>query len=218
MNGGYVQVAVDVVHHQTMADLQKKVSSREHIVGWFSTGTDVSGSDALIHSFYTNECPNPVHLILDTSLEQGSMGVKAYVSRVLSIEGKALAREFQEVPCEVQTSEAERIAGDLLLSESTENLPNELEGLMSTLEKMEGSLAAAESYVQKVVDGEAPADVSIGRQLSDSLGAVPRFSSDELSRLVRDKQNDVMITTYLADLVRAHVALADKLGTMRIPL
>lgn len=32
------QVALDVQHHQTMAALQQRVSSRERIVGWFSTG------------------------------------------------------------------------------------------------------------------------------------------------------------------------------------
>ena len=213
-----VQVAVDVVHHQTMAELQSKVNSREKIVGWFSTGTDISGSDALIHNFYTNECPNPVHLILDTSLEKMDMGVKAYVSRVLMIEGSALAREFQEIPCEVRTSEAERIAGDLMLSESTNHLPTELEGLSSTLESLDQVLEAAEDYVGQVVNGSIEGDVAVGRQLAEAISAVPRLSEDSLKKLVRNSQNDIMITSYLADLVRAHVALSDKLGTMQLPL
>lgn len=56
------QVALDVQHHQTMAQLQQRVSPRDKIIGWFSTGDpDSSRSrDALIHSFYGNECPNPV--------------------------------------------------------------------------------------------------------------------------------------------------------------
>lgn len=142
------QVALDVQHHQTMAALQQRVSSRERIVGWFSTGDpDTSRSrDALIHSFYGagwwwenacqgcgcgcrmcgplqqravaaagaagsslrplssphphpagNECPNPVHLALDTSGSGGHMGVRAFVSRALSIGGRELAREFLEV-------------------------------------------------------------------------------------------------------------------------
>lgn len=94
-----LQVALDVQHHQTMASLQQRVSSRERIVGWFSTGDpDASRSrDALIHSFYGQECPNPVHLALDTSGQGGRMGVRAFVSRALSIGGRELAREFLEV-------------------------------------------------------------------------------------------------------------------------
>lgn len=93
------QVALDVQHHQTMASLQQRVNARERIVGWFSTGDpDASRSrDALIHSFYGNECPNPVHLALDTSGAGGRMGVRAFVSRALSIGGRELAREFLEV-------------------------------------------------------------------------------------------------------------------------
>jgi translation initiation factor 3 subunit F len=111
-----VQVALDVQHHHTMAALQQRVNSRERIVGWFSTGDpDASRSrDALIHSFYGNECPNPVHLALDTSGQGGRMGVRAFVSRALSIGGRELAREFLEVDCEVRGTEAERVGLDLL--------------------------------------------------------------------------------------------------------
>lgn len=209
---------MDVVHHQTMAELQQKVNSRERIVGWFSTGTDVSGSDALIHSFYTNECPNPVHLILDTSLHQEQMNVKAFVSRVLTIQGNPLAREFQEVPCEVKASDAERVAGDLLFSESTESLPSELEGIADSMKRLDAALDAGEDYVKQVVDGSIPGDVAIGRQLAEAISAVPRFSTEELAKIVRNNQNDLMITTYLADLIRAHISLSDKLGTMQLPV
>lgn len=212
------QVAVDVVHHQTMAELQKRVNGRERIVGWFSTGTDVSGSDALIHNFYTNECANPIHLILDTSLNGQDRAVKAYVSRVLSIQGNQLAREFQEVPCEVRASEVERIAGNLLLSESTEHLPNELEGLVDSLKNLDELIQAAESYVDQVVQGSLPGDVSIGRQLAEALSAVPRMTTKDLTKLVRNNQNDILLTTYLSDLIRAQISLSDRLGTMQLPL
>lgn len=100
-----------------MANLQQRVNSREVIVGWFSTGDpDASRNrDALIHTFYGSECANPVHLALDTSGGQdGHMGVRAFVSRALSIGGVELAREFLEVDCEVRSTEAERVGLDLL--------------------------------------------------------------------------------------------------------
>jgi len=212
------QVSVDLHHHQTMASLQRKVNSRERIVGWFSTGTSVSGSDALIHSFYAGECPNPVHLILDTTLQNNRMAVKAYVSRPLTVQGRELAREFQEVACEVRTVEAERSAGDLLGEELTEKLPSDLEGLGTSLEKLRLALEAAERYVNDVVEGRCDANVSVGRQLAETVATVPHFSPSDLSKLVQDSQNDVLLTSYLASLIRAHIALADKLGTMQLPL
>ena len=73
-------------HQQTMASLQQKVNPAERVVGWFSTGSDISGSDALIHSFYAGETSNPVHITVDTTLQGDRMAVRAFVSRTLSIQ------------------------------------------------------------------------------------------------------------------------------------
>lgn len=203
-----------------MANLQQKVDPREQIVGWFSTGTGgiTSGTDALIHTFYTNECKNPVHLIVDTTLQNDRLAVKAYVSRALSLQGRELAREFQEVSCEIKTVELERVAGDLLGSEAIEKLPSEMEGLAASMRKLLQSLEAAEVYVNDVVEGRREAKVSIGRYLAETVASVPHFSNEELTRLLQDSQNDVLLTSYLAGLIRAHISLADKLGTMQLPL
>lgn len=204
--------------HHTMAGLQQKVNPGERIVGWFSTGTDVSGSNALIHTFYTNECVNPVHLVVDTTLQDNKMSIKSFVSRSLSIQGRELAREFQEVPCEVRSIEAERAGGDLLLGETIEKLPNELEGLASSLSKLQNSLEAAETYVNEVVSGKRQGSVLVGRHLAEAVATVPHFSAADLAKLLQDSQNDVLLTSYLAGLIRAHISLADKLGTMQLPV
>jgi hypothetical protein len=51
----------------------------------YSTGLGLSGSDALIQDFYSGECTNPIHLILDTQLTDGKMAIKAFVSRTLTL-------------------------------------------------------------------------------------------------------------------------------------
>ena len=201
-----------------MAALQKKVSPAERIVGWFSTGTDFSGSDALIHTFYTNDCSNPVHLVVDTTLQNQRMSIKSYVSRSLSIHGREVAREFQEVPCEVRSVEAERTGGDLLGVEAVEKLPTELEGLSASLFKLQQSLEVAERYVDEVVAGRQLGNVGVGRSLAEVVSSVPQFDSGDLSKLLQDGKNDVLLTSYLAGLIRAHLSLADKLGTMQLPL
>lgn len=208
-----------------MAQLHTKVNSREKVVGWFSTGSQVSGSDALIQSFYGNETPNPVHLTLDTSLQDGHMGVRAYVSKTLSIGGKELAREFQEVHCEVNRLEAEKAAGDLLTAQTVDKLPGDLEGLTTSFDKLEATLAAAKAYVDAVIadhqqhgGGNNNNNVAVGRGLSEAVAAVPHFSTEEFQRLIKDSQNDVVLTLYLGNLIKAHISLADRLGTMQLPL
>lgn len=212
---------MDVVHHQTMLTLQQKVNPRDKIVGWFSTGTDLAGSDALIHNFYADQCSktfSPVHLVVDTTLQGGKMSIKAFFSRLLTLQGRELAREFQEVPCEIRTSETERVAGDVLNQELVEKVPTEQQGIMKSILKMKETLDSAEAYVTDVVEGRRKPSMAVGRQLADAVAAVPRFTPDELAKLVRENQNDVLLTAYLAGLVKAHIALADKLGTMQLPL
>lgn len=214
------QVAVDVQHHQTMASLQQKVNAREQIVGWFSTGTlDMSsGIDALIHSFYTNECPNPVHLVVDTTLQNDRLAVKAFVSRSLVLQGQELAREFQEIECEIRTIDAERAGGELLVEESVDSIPTEMKGLASSMTKLKQCLKVAEDYVTDVLEGRQKGSVSIGRYLAETVATIPHFSTEELTKLLQDSQNDLLLTSYLAGLIRAHISLADKLGTMQLPL
>lgn len=212
------QVAVDVQHQQTMAQLHQKVNPSERVVGWFSTGSDVSGSDALIHAFYAQECTNPVHLTVDTQMRGGKMGIRAYVSRMLSIQGRELAREFQEVQCEVKTVEAERLGVDLLQSEEVDKIPDEMESLVASFDRLEASLAQAQDYVGAVVAGKRKGSVAVGRYLAETIASVPHFGQEEFERLMEDNMNDVLLVMYLSNLIRAHIALADKLGTMQLPL
>ena len=73
------RVDVDVVYNQDMVELNKKVSPGEALVGWFTTGSDVTSHSSLIHDYYARETKDPIHLTVDTTLNSGKMGLKAYV-------------------------------------------------------------------------------------------------------------------------------------------
>lgn len=68
-----------------MMGLHQKVYSQEQVVGWFSTSAEVTGSDALIQSFFSNEASNPILLTVDAALSNGKLDISAYVSRTLSV-------------------------------------------------------------------------------------------------------------------------------------
>ena len=73
------KVELDIVYAQDMIDLNKKVAPQEILVGWFATGADITSHSALIHDYYARETKDPVHLTVDTTLNSGKMGMKAYV-------------------------------------------------------------------------------------------------------------------------------------------
>merc|ERR1719305_1237746 len=75
------QVAVDMEFHRTMYELHRKVSTREVVVGWYATGREITSHSALIHDLYGREIARPVHLCVDTTMnEQQKMEVAAYTS------------------------------------------------------------------------------------------------------------------------------------------
>ena len=73
-------------------------------------------------------------------------------------------------------------------------------------------------FVRLRQSGKREGSVVIGRALADAVASVPHFPKDDWEQLMQDNQNDVLVAMYLSNLVRAHIALADKLGTMQLPL
>ncbi|NXP84378.1 EIF3F factor, partial [Passerina amoena] len=73
------EVAVDMEFAKNMYELHKKVSPSEIILGWYATGHDITEHSVLIHEYYSREAHNPIHLTVDTSLQNSRMSIKAYV-------------------------------------------------------------------------------------------------------------------------------------------
>jgi hypothetical protein len=52
-----------------------------------------------------------VHVTVDTAMQSGELTVAAFVARTLALGERALAKEFQAVPCAVRTVEVEKLGG-----------------------------------------------------------------------------------------------------------
>lgn len=217
------QVAVDIMHHKTLFDLSQKSSTRETLVGWFSTNGGISDSDSLIQDFYNNEAKNnhspiSIHLTVDTTFANNRMDIKAYTAKTLMLGDKKLATEFQEIPCEVLTVDLDRIGMDLISSEMTNKIPSDLESLDHSLAKLEEQIGLALEYVTDVVEERRAGDPVIGRHLAETVASIPNFSKEEFQRMMNEGVQDVMLMMYMSNLIKANIALADKLGTTQLPL
>lgn len=67
-------------------------------------------------------------------------------------------------------------------------------------------------------NGKRKGDLAVGRYLADTCAAVPYIRKEDFEQLLQDNTQDALLVMYLANLVQAHVALADKLGTAALPL
>ena len=66
--------------------------------------------------------------------------------------------------------------------------------------------------------GKQKGNTVIGRYLADTVAAVPHFTREDFDKMLTDQQNDCTLVLFLSKLIQAHLALADKLGTMQLPL
>ncbi|XP_016439962.1 eukaryotic translation initiation factor 3 subunit F-like [Nicotiana tabacum] len=207
------QVALDIDYHHNMLSSHQKVNPKEVIVGWFSTGFGVTGGSALIHDFYSRETTNPIHLTVDTGFTNGEASVKGFVSVHLSIGDQPLAAQFQEVPLDLRMVEAERVGFDILKTTTVDKLPNDLEGMEASMQRLLSLIDDIYKYVDDVVEGRVPQDNKIGRFISDTVASLPKLSSQDFDKLINDGLQDQLLLLYLASLTRTQLSFAEKLNT-----
>ncbi|KAL8552111.1 hypothetical protein ACS0TY_000971 [Phlomoides rotata] len=206
------QVALDIDYHQNMLASQQKVNPKEVIVGWFSTG-GVTGGSALIHEFYSREVNNPIHLTVDTEFRSGNASIKAYVSIGLSLGDQQLAAQFQEIPLDLRMVEAEKIGFDVLKPTNVDKLPNDLEGMEASMERLLALIDDIYKYVDDVVEGRTTPDNKIGRFISDTVASLPKLLPHAFDKLVNDSLQDQLLMLYLSSITRTQLSIAEKLNT-----
>ncbi|XP_042044578.1 eukaryotic translation initiation factor 3 subunit F-like [Salvia splendens] len=178
----------------------------------FSTGGVIGGS-TLIHEFYSREVNNPIHLTVDTEFRTGNASIKAFVSVGLSLGDQQLAAQFQEIALDLCMVEAEQIGFNVLKPTIVHKLPNDLEGMEATTERLLALIDDVYKYVDNVVEGRSAPDDKIGRFLSDKIAALPKLSPNAFDKLVNDSLQDQLLLLYFSSITRTQLSLAEKLNT-----
>jgi len=125
--------------------------------------------------------------------------------------------QFQEVPSEVYTTEADKSGLNLLLDVGRtpgkgERAMNR-DGLESTLKNLLVVIDTAETFVKGVLDGSIPSDPEIGRALSKALYCEPVSQLELFDQMCQASVQDNLMVAYLAHLARLQVAIAERLNT-----
>ncbi|XP_037684766.1 eukaryotic translation initiation factor 3 subunit F-like [Choloepus didactylus] len=210
------EVAVDMEFAKNMDELHKKVSPNELILGWYATGHDITEHSVLIHEYYSREAPNPIHLTVDTSLQNGRMSIKAYVSTLMGVPGRTMGVMFTPLTVKYAYYDTERIGVDLIMK--TCFSPNRVIGLSSDLQQVGGASARIQDalstvlqYAEDVLSGKVSADNTVGRFLMSLVNQVPKIVPDDFETMLNSNINDLLMVTYLANLTQSQIALNEKL-------
>ncbi|CEH11675.1 mov34-domain-containing protein [Ceraceosorus bombacis] len=224
-------VQVDMDYHRQMLELHQRVNPEEIIVGWYATGPSLNTYSSLIQDFYSRETlPNQaVHLTVDTDVAKANTGVKAYVSAPLGLTPKAESAVFVPLPVTLLSSLAEKPALSLLASTTAPQqqhgggvMLSDMDALAASLRQVQSQLSRVLQYVRDVIDGKRKGDPVVGRYVIDAVSTVPISSSSattqdgasQLESLFNSHLQDVLMISYLANVVRAQAEVSARLAIL----
>jgi len=207
-------VSIEMHIADTMYKLNKQVHPSEVIVGWWATGYEVTSIAVPINDYYGRQCPNPIHLVVDTTLRTGKMGIKGFVQVDIGVPDGSQGAMFSPVPVELIQYPPEAVALRTLVKtrktgkvEPKPELPQIGEATAEIEEAINGVLA----YVEDVLEEKIAPDNSIARNLLKLVQAVPKMSQEELDNMMSTNIKDLLMAMYLSQLTRVQTQLNEKL-------
>ena len=204
-----------------MLALHMRANRKETVVGWYASAALeddqdlIADTSSLIHEFYAGESDegDPVHLVVDTRLKDDSISVRAFKSTPVVVQGEPLANLFHELSLTMETTEPEAICLHKMVSDANPAPEGEsVEPLLVSMEKLYKLLETATEYVDSVVDGKITPDAEVGRQIADTLATVPRIRPEVFDKLFNDSLQDLLMVTYLSNITRTQLTIAEKLN------
>ena len=206
---------LDHSYLENMYRMSKKISAKEKIVGWYSTGPKLRESDIDIHELFYAYAPEPVLVIVDVRAENANIPTSAFAAQIEVKEDvtEKQQKTFVHVPNSIEAFEAEEIGVEHLLRDVKDNTVSTLSTKVSEkLQSMRGlkaSLEEIKSYMDKVVDGSLPMNHEIMGHLQNAFNLLPNLNLEEYVRGFNVSSNDAMLVIYLSSLIRSVIALHD---------
>lgn len=222
-----VAVGKDFLKH--MKSLHERVTPFEDILGWYATSADgtvlINQQSCLIQDFFSAECKDPLHLVMDTSLTNSTLSVKAFLSDTVELGENQLAASFHQLSVDLQCSEPERIGLDLMIKSGTTKrfdtskqlvdsygVNSEIENLEQSISRLVQMLETVEAYVDDVVSKRRQPDHKLGTKIASVVSMVPRIQPELFAKSFRNNLQDLLMVVYLSNLTRTQLAVAERIG------
>lgn len=204
---------LDHTYHENMYAMFKKVSAKEKIIGWYSTGPKVKPSDLDITELMRRYTADPILVVIDVNAkDELEVPVTAYVSIPNRPEEQSIQkRTFLNVPSEIGAEEAEEVGVEHLLrnivDETTTSIAEKIQAKISSLKLLHKRMEQLYSYVDSVQKGDLPMNYQIMYSLQDIVSLCPDINNDALVKALTHVNNDNMMVLYVSSIIRSITAL-----------
>jgi len=206
------EISIDKEYFKEMLTLHKRVNSKETVIGWYSTGNEITDITNNIHNTFPSEV-EPVLLLVDTTLSDKKLGIKVFKRSYMGSENM-----FLELPCETKYFEAENSGLDIISSARDANTDNDTIKILSDIDNLEKSILQIQSmlervshYVKQVVSGQKEGNNVIGRYLLDTMSFIPNINAADFEKMFNKHLQDLLVVVYIANLTRSQLASAERL-------
>merc|ERR1711865_836137 len=139
-------------------------------------------------------------------------GVKAFVN-VRTVVAENLL-QFHEVPCQVQTSTAEKSGISQLMQAKSAAPIDSINGFNLGLKELLGLFRRMQEYVRAVQDGKVQGDLAVGRGLTAQLCAEPVIATEAIENLCKTSLQDSLMVVYLSNLTRTQISMTEKIQAL----
>mmetsp|Transcript_24964 Transcript_24964/g.28878 ORF Transcript_24964/g.28878 Transcript_24964/m.28878 type:complete len:342 (+) Transcript_24964:191-1216(+) len=213
---------------ENMLLMFRKVSAKERVVGFYSTGPQIRPNDLRIHSMLKRFLPKgsvtpPVFCIIDVRPDRQSIPTTAYRVIEEMEDGSSggggsakaeLKKNFAHVPSVIGAMEAEEVGVEHLLRDINDptisTVANLVHAKMSGLATLTSKLVEMKDYLLDVVEGKVKkVNQEIIANMQTILNLLPNLNVEELVKAILIKTNDLHMVIYLSSLIRSVIALHD---------
>jgi 26S proteasome regulatory subunit N8 len=190
----------------------RKVSAREVVVGWYSTGPKLRKSDIDIHQIFTKYLPHPVYVIVDVKPKQVGIPTEAYYCIEEKPDEKSQPTlTFAHLPSEIGALEAEEIGVEHLLRDvkdtTVSDLATSVSARMNSLQALHSRLTDIHKYLDSVTKKELPINHNILYLLQDVFNLLPGLQEKETKEAFTVQVNDSMLAMYVSSLTKSIISL-----------
>ena len=236
------QISIGGTYNQQMVELKTAVNDLEVVGWYATAvgGETMGFTSAILHGYYERELSivNPIHLLVDAELTLDKLSVRTFVCNTLTLGNDKLAANCQEVKTVILSDPSEKTAVDFMMknlaAENSNNnnnnnnnsidgedvdpkkqqqiVHNNIKTLERSIARLLSMLERVSAYVNDATKNPDKRDSSLAYLIESALSSVPRINPEQFDKMFNNSLQDMLMITYLTNLMRAQLAIADKLS------
>ncbi|CDO64189.1 26S proteasome regulatory subunit RPN8, putative [Plasmodium reichenowi] len=202
---------IDDNYNENLFNMIRKINTREKIVGWYTTGSNIKPNDIFINEIFYKYHHAPIFLLVNVHTDQSIFPVNAYVAIEKAIHENKFRKTFIHIPVKIGAFEAEEVGVEFLLKElksvSTSTLATKVGDKLSSLKSLIAKLYEISAYLNDILNGNIEMNIKILYNLQNVFSLLPDIENVDLVQAFMVKNNDLMLNIYIGSITRSVIAL-----------